>query len=108
MPPLYRLLSVRYLVRRWDRTALIAASIALGVATLVSTRILNQTLEAAAYEGNAPLAAGGDLLVANGSPGLPLTLAAELRAANLPGVQSVTPLTFARVVIPDLGGRASM
>ena len=48
MPPLYRLLSLRYLVHRWDRAALVVASIALGVATLVSTRILNQCIEAAA------------------------------------------------------------
>lgn len=108
MSPLYRLLSNRYLLRRWDRTVLIAASIALGVATLVSTRILNQTLEAAAFAGSAPLAAGGDLLISNGEPGVPLTLAAELRAANLPGVSTVTPFTFARVTLPGLSDRSAM
>ena len=108
MPPLYRLLSLRYLRRRWDRTALIVASIALGVATLVSTRVLNRCLETAALSASAPLAAGGDLLVSNGEPGVPLPLAAELRAANLPGVVSVTPLVVERVTLPDLANRPAV
>ena len=39
MPPLYRLLGLRYLLHRWDRAGLIVASIALGVATLVSSPV---------------------------------------------------------------------
>ena len=35
----YRLLALRYLLQRWDRGALIIASIALGVATLVSASV---------------------------------------------------------------------
>ena len=46
----YRLLALRYLLQRWDRGALIVASIALGVATLVSARILNQCIEGAAQD----------------------------------------------------------
>ena len=41
---LHRTLSLRYLRRRWPRTLLIVLSIALGVATLVATRLLNTNL----------------------------------------------------------------
>ncbi|MCU0703002.1 MAG: hypothetical protein MUF18_03325, partial [Fimbriiglobus sp.] len=64
MLTVFRLLSLRYLVQRWDRSALIVLSIALGVATLVSTRILNQCLEAAAANTTTPLKVG-DLSVTN-------------------------------------------
>ena len=44
MLAVYRTLSVRYLSRRWFRALLIVASIALGVATLVATQALNETM----------------------------------------------------------------
>ena len=47
MLTVFRLLSLRYLRQRWTRSALIVASIALGVATLVSTRVLNRCIETA-------------------------------------------------------------
>ena len=61
----YRLLALRYLLQRWDRAALIVASIALGVATLVSARILNQCIEAAAQDTTTP-GASAELSVSNG------------------------------------------
>ncbi|MDN4634844.1 hypothetical protein QCD71_25410, partial [Sphingomonas sp. PsM26] len=45
---LYRVLSGRYLRRRWFRSLAIIASIALGVATLVATQVLNTTMTSAA------------------------------------------------------------
>ncbi len=91
LPPVYRLLSVRYLLQRWDRAALIVASIALGVATLVSARILNQCFEVAAADTTTPLK-GADLYVTNGEAGVRRALADRLREEKLPGLKSVQPL----------------
>jgi putative ABC transport system permease protein len=103
----YRLLALRYLLQRWDRAALIVASIALGVATLVSARILNQCIEAAAQDTTTP-GGSAELYVTNGEAGVLRSVAEELRAANLPGVKSVQPLIFDRVTLPDLGGRVAI
>ena len=108
MPPLYRLLSIRYLLQRWDRSALIIASISLGVATLVSTRILNQCLATAAGATSTPLSATADLFVTNGELGVARTVAEDLIAAKLPGVVSVQPLVFERVNLPDLDQRIAV
>ena len=54
VPSVYRVLSLRYLLQRWDRGLLIVASIALGVATLISARILNQCIEYAAQDTTTP------------------------------------------------------
>ena len=70
MPPLYRLLSFRYVRQRWDRAALVVASIALGVSTLVSSRILNQCIETAAEQTTTPLHGSADLYVTNGNVSL--------------------------------------
>ena len=107
MPPLYRLLSLRYLLHRWDRAGLIVASIALGVATLVSSRILNQCLESAAATSTTPLGVG-DLFVTNGELGVYRSVVDDLRAANLPGVKSVQPLVVERVYLPDQDNRAAV
>ena len=107
MPPLYRLLSLRYLLQRWDRAALILASIALGVATFVSARILNRCFEAAASDTTTPLR-GADLYVTNGEAGVPRSLADDVRAARIPGLESVQPLVFDRVVLPGLDGRVAV
>src|SRR5580692_3161870 len=72
MLPLYRTLSLRYLSRRWFRALLIVASIALGVATLVATRTLNDTMARAVVASSNPLAGIVDLIVNN----------AELRVAR--------------------------
>ena len=104
---MYRLLALRYLLQRWDRAALIVASIALGVATLVSARILAQCLATAAQETTTPAARAG-LHVTNGEAGVPRALADELRAARVPGVRSVQPLVYDRVTLPDLDGRVAV
>lgn len=103
----YRLLALRYLLQRWDRAALIVASIALGVATLVSARILNQCIEAAAQDTTTP-GASADLFVTNGEAGVQRAIADELRAAKVPGVRSVQPLVFDRVTLPDLDNRIAV
>lgn len=104
MPPLYRLLALRYVRTRWDRAALIIASIALGVATLVSSRILNQCLQSAAASTSTPLGVG-DLFVLNGGVGVRREVADDIRNANIPGVKSVQPLVVDRVTLPGLDGR---
>jgi putative ABC transport system permease protein len=103
----YRILALRYLLQRWDRGALIVLSIALGVTTIVSARILNQCIEAAAQDTTTP-GANADLYVTNGEAGVHRTLTDELRAARIPGVKSVQPLIFERVGLPDLDGRIAI
>lgn len=107
MLPFYRLLSLRYLLQRWDRAALIVASIALGVATLVSTRILNACIETAASQTSSPLGVG-ELLVANGEVGVPRSLGDEIVAAQIPGVKSVQPLVIERVYLPGAGDKSAI
>ncbi len=103
----YRLLALRYLLQRWDRGALIVASIALGVATLVSARILNQCIEVAAQDTTTP-GASAELYVTNGEAGVRREVTDDLRAAHIPGVKSVQPLVFERVSLPDLDGRVAV
>src|SRR5436190_239945 len=107
----YRLLALRYLLQRWDRAALIVASIALGVATLVSARILNQCIEAAAQDTTTP-GGSAELYVTNGEAGVHRAVADDLQAAKrageLPGVESVQPLVYERVAVPDLDGRPAV
>ncbi len=107
MLTVFRLLSLRYLVQRWDRSALIVLSIALGVATLVSTRILNQCLEAAASNTTTPLKVG-DLCVTNDELGVDVGIAEELRKANIPGLDSVQPIAVDRVVLPAFNDRSAV
>src|SRR5262245_16119742 len=107
VPAVYRLLGLRYTLHRWDRAALIVLSIALGGATLISARILNQCIEAAAQDTTTP-GGSADLYVTNGEAGVLRSLAAELRAAELPGVRSVQPIVFDRVTLPDLDGRVAV
>jgi putative ABC transport system permease protein len=103
----YRLLSFRYLLRRWDRALLIVASIALGVATLVSARILNRCIEVAAQDTTTP-AAAAELHVTNGEAGVLRAVADDLRDARIPGVKSVQPIVYDRVTLPDLDGRVAV
>src|SRR5690242_11507190 len=107
IPAVYRVLSRRYLLHRWDRALLIVVSIALGVATLISARILNQCIEAAAQDTTTP-GATAELYVTNGEAGVFRSLVDELRAADLPGVRSVQPLVYDRVTLPDLDGRVAV
>jgi putative ABC transport system permease protein len=103
----YRVLSLRYLLHRWDRALLIVASIALGVATLISARILNQCIEVAAQDTTTP-GATAELYVTNGEAGVFRSMVDELRAANIPGVRSVQPLVYDRVTLPGLDGRVAV
>lgn len=107
VPAVYRVLSFRYLLHRWDRALLIVASIALGVATLISARILNQCIEAAAQDTTTPGGSAG-LYVTNGEAGVQRSLTEELRAAKIPGVQSVQPLIYDRVTLPGLDDRIAV
>jgi putative ABC transport system permease protein len=107
IPAVYRLLAWRYILHRWDRAALIVISIALGVATLISARILNQCLEAAAQDTTTPVG-GADLYVTNGEAGVLRALAEEIRRANLPQVRSVQSIVYDRVSLPQLDGRVAV
>jgi len=107
MRTVFRLLSLRYLLQRWDRSALIVASIALGVATLVSTRIMNNVIETAAADTTTPLGIG-DLFITNGELGVSRTIADDVRAAKIVGVKSVQPLVVDRVTLPQQQNRVSV
>ena len=107
IPAVYRLLGMRYVLHRWDRAALIVVSIALGVATLISARILNQCLEAAAQDTTTPGGAA-DLYVTNGEAGVLRSLVSDIRAANVPGVKSVQPIVFDRISLPQLDSRIAV
>src|SRR3954447_23112127 len=107
VPAVYRVLGLRYMLHRWDRAALIVASIALGVATLVSARILNQCIEVAAQDTTTP-GATADLYVTNGEAGVLKSLADEVRLAGVRGVKSVQPIVYDRVTLPDLDGRVAV
>lgn len=102
----YQTLSWRYLRRRWSRAAMIAASIALGVATVVATQSLNLSMSAAAQVSGRPLAGVADLHVDNGDAGVEWDLAGELE--KVPGVRSAMPLLVERVALPDLGNRPAL
>jgi putative ABC transport system permease protein len=104
MLALYRSLSYRYFRLRWDRTGLIVASIALGVATLVSTRLINQCIEFAARQSTSP-AASKDVhfFVGSGEAGVRRDLAEAIR--RVPGVARAEPLLVERVQLPDLDNR---
>ena len=99
---LFRTLSLRYLRMRWGRAALIVLSIALGVAMLVSTQLLNQCIDAASGETTTP---GADLadLVVTGNRRVRLDHLPKLRA--LPGVAAAQPMLIERVILPDFGNR---
>jgi putative ABC transport system permease protein len=100
MLSVYRTLSTRYLRERWTRALLIVASIALGVATLVATFSLNDTMNKAVRTTANPLAGDADLTVSNGDR--PIDRALADRLAEVRGVRSVRPLLFANVRLLDL------
>src|SRR5436853_1160176 len=106
IPAVYRVLALRYIKNRWDRAGLIVASIALGVATLVSARILNQCIEAAAQDTTTP-GASAELSVTNGEAGVLRSVTDEIRTAHIAGIKSVQPIVYDRVMLPDLDGRVA-
>jgi putative ABC transport system permease protein len=103
---LYRTLSWRYYRKHWLRTLLVIASIALGVATLVATRALNQSMNLAGREAVSPLAGLADLHVDNGEAWVRRDLCDRLR--TIPGVRLAEPIIIERVLLPDLGNRSVM
>src|ERR1700692_3904569 len=104
MLSLYRTLSLRYLSRRWFRALLIVASIALGVATLVATRALNETMSKAALNAANPMAGVADLGVSNGEMTIARTLAHE--SARVPGFKSVRARLFENARLPEYGNKS--
>ncbi len=100
MIALFRTLSLRSWKERLARALLVVASIALGVATLVATRVLNESMWVAVRSATNPLSFA-DLYVTNGESGVRADLVSFLAA--LPGVRDVEPLVTGRVRLPDLG-----
>jgi len=107
MFPLLRSLTARYLLQKWDRAVLVAISIALGVATLVSARLLNLCVEAAAYDTTIPVDVA-DLYVQNGEAGVDWQVVDDLRAASVPGIKRVEPFVQLRVALPELDQRPAV
>lgn len=106
MLELFRTLSLRYIRQRWDRATLIVVSIALGVATLVSTRILNDCIERATEEATTPLRGVADLYVSNGENNVPLELVKRVRQVS--GVRLAQPIIVERVQLIDLDYRTTV
>jgi putative ABC transport system permease protein len=106
MRSLYRSLSWRYWGRCRLRCGLVLLSIALGVATCLTTNILDASLAKAFQRSATPLAGFADLYVSNGGIGVPAALAEQLAA--VPGVRAVVPLVIHRVALPELGGRTAL
>ncbi len=104
MLSLSRTLSWRYLRKRWSRTVLVVASIALGVATLVATRALNQSMRAASEDAISPMAGMADLTVDNGEAWVRRDLCDQLR--EVPGVKRAEPVIAERILVPELPGRS--
>ncbi len=102
MLQLARMVIPAQFLKQPGRTFLIVLSIALGVATLVAT----QSLKRGITEGKKDPFARGDLLVLNGRAGVPLALADELAAANIPGLASVQALVIGRALIQVEGSPA--
>src|SRR5258708_7201275 len=106
MLSLYRTLSYRYLSRRWFRALLIVASIALGVATLVATRSLNDTMARAVVASSNPLAGIVDFIVNNGELTISRELAKEVAAVG--GVKKVQTRVWGRGKIKSGEDRRSI
>jgi putative ABC transport system permease protein len=101
MLSLYRTLSLRYLGQRRLRAALIVVSIALGVAALVGTRILNQSMTKAAENAINPLSGTADLIIGNMDTGVPAELMDEIKNAAIPGIVDVNAFVEGRAALPD-------
>ncbi len=106
MLALQRTLSLGYIAQRPTRMMLIVVSIALGVATLVATRCLDDSLHQAAKGAVNPFATLADLLVSNGQTGVPADVADRLDDAHLPGLGDVQPLVMGRAALVELGDQS--
>ncbi len=101
MLSLYRTLSLRYLSRRWFRAMLVIASIMLGVAILVATQALNETMSKATLASSNPIAGTIDFIVTNGDFPIDRSLAKEIETVK--GVKEVHAKIFdqAKIVLGD-------
>src|SRR6266478_3305846 len=97
MLSLYRTLSLRYLSRRWFRALLVVASIMLGVATLVATQALSETMSKATLASGNPMAGTIDFIVTNGEFPIDGSLAKELEA--IPSINEVHAKIFEKADI---------
>jgi putative ABC transport system permease protein len=102
MLALHRSLSVGYLRLHPTRAVLVVLSIALGVATLVATRMLNQSISQEAPEAVNPMAKIADLVVMNAQTGVPRELGREIQKAEIPGVRDAQPVVLGRITLPQL------
>ena len=102
---LFRTVSIPYVRKRWDRAALITASIALGVAMLVSTQLLNACLDAAVNQSTMPGAEYADLVVTNNRR-VRMDLLPRLR--GVAGIKAATPGIYERVLLPDFNNRVAV
>ena len=93
---LFRSLSLRDLRQHPGQSALIVASIALGVIAWTTTWTLNQLLDASLRESSTP-ASGADLHVSNADVGLAIGLVDKV--AKVPGVRSANPVVIQRIRI---------
>ncbi len=107
MGALFRTLTIRYLWQRWDRAVLVALSIALGVATLVSSRLMNRCMEAAAYDSTVPVDIA-DLYISNGEVGVAWDIVEDLKKAQLTGIKKISPFVFERVSIVNANNRPAV
>jgi putative ABC transport system permease protein len=95
---LFRTVSYRYFLLRRSRAGLVVLSILLGVALLVATRMLIQSMLSASNENLNPFARAADLIIMNGETGVPGELVNDVEQAKVPGVAQVEPL-----VVQDCG-----
>ena len=93
---LFRSLSLRDLRQHPGQSALIVASIALGVIAWTTTWTLNQLLDASLRESSTP-ASGADLHVSTADVGLAIGLVDKV--AKVPGVRSANPVVIQRIRI---------
>jgi putative ABC transport system permease protein len=105
---LQRTLSLGYLRQHPTRAGLVVLSIALGVATLVATQSLNKSLSLAGRQAVNPLGGVADLIVSNGSAGVPRSLAGELRDAEIPGLADVRSVILGRILLKSREGDRSL
>ncbi len=101
MLTLTQLISWRYLRKHALRMVLATLSIALGVATLVASQVLNRSTLAAVENTSTLLAGQGDLHVTNGEMGVDEDLLSAVQETE--GVAAATPLFVKRVTLksPD-------
>lgn len=104
---LLRSLTFRYLLQKWDRSLLVAISIALGVTMLVSSRLLNQCTDAAAKDTTIPVDLA-DLYVNSGEHGVDWAIADDIRKANIPGVKQASRFVHFRAGLPQAQEKAGV